>query len=57
MKVLDDLYVLKERIYYLSYPVKIYYIADPQDEPVDYVEKVCIPDTRLPCLAENSKCV
>ena len=39
-QLLDKLYALKEQIYYLSYPMKIYYIANPKAEPADYAEKV-----------------
>lgn len=39
-QLLDQLYALKDQIYYLSYPMKIYYISDPTAEPADYAEKV-----------------
>lgn len=39
-QLLDELYALKEQIYYLSYPMKIYYISQPSEEPPDYAEKV-----------------
>lgn len=39
-QLLDKLYALKGQIYYLSYPMKIYYISEPSEEPADYAEKV-----------------
>ena len=39
-QLLDKIYDCGPAIYYMSYPVKVYYIGNPKDEPADYAEKV-----------------
>lgn len=39
-QLLNEMYAKKSQIYYLSYPIKIYYMSDPSGEPPDYAEKV-----------------
>ena len=40
IQLLDKIYDCGPAIYYMSYPVTIYYIGNPKDEPADYAEKV-----------------
>lgn len=51
-QLLGKLYDRVDEIYYMAYPVKAYYMANPKAEPADYAEKV-ITATLSPCVCRT----